>query len=147
MEDRGTLTGRFPPFPAGHIGRRHCSHSAAVETSAALWYLYSKVDTAVASDEVGDIDDYLMKLLSGMATTPAPDPNSTPEVELPRPVKVNTFLKEAEKNIEGYSHQYGILSEYAHPNYAGTALLYAKHDMENRRTDFGQNMRHGENTN
>jgi hypothetical protein len=49
-------------------------------------------------------------------------------------------------DIEGFSHQYGILSEYAHPNSAGTALLYSKTDTGNLVTDFGQNIRHAENT-
>lgn len=64
----------------------------------------------------------------------------------PRPVKVGAFLKQADKDIEGFSHQYGILSEYAHPNWAGTVLLYAKHDQENRLTEFGQNIRQADNT-
>lgn len=41
---------------------------AAVETTAALWYLCEKVATAVESNAVGDIDDYLMKLVVGTAT-------------------------------------------------------------------------------
>src|SRR5689334_18339604 len=35
---------------------------AVVETSAALWYLRSKVKDATASNEVGDVDTYLVKL-------------------------------------------------------------------------------------
>jgi hypothetical protein len=116
---------------------------AAVETSAALWYLYSKVDDAAESNAIGDIDDYLMKLLSGMATTAPKSDLSDPE--FPRPVKISAFLNQVEKDIEGYSHQYGILSEYAHPNGATNVILYAKHDQENRLTDFGKNMRHANN--
>jgi hypothetical protein len=51
-----------------------------------------------------------------------------------------------EKDIEGFNHQYGILSEYSHPNWAGTVYLYAKHDKENGATDFGQNIRIPEGT-
>jgi hypothetical protein len=119
---------------------------AAVETSAALWYLCAKVASAVESNSVGDIDDYLMKLVAGIATGATTTDGSTTDVILPRPVKVGAFLKQADKDIEGFSHQYGILSEYAHPNWAGTVLLYAKHDPENRLTDFGQNIRKGEST-
>jgi hypothetical protein len=114
---------------------------AAVETSAALWDLCAKVGAAVESDSVGDIDDYLMKLVIGTKTTA-----STTDITLPRPVQVGAFLKQADKDIEGFSHQYGILSEYAHPNWAGTALLYSKTDKGNLVTDLGQNIRQAENT-
>jgi hypothetical protein len=78
----------------------------------------------------------------GMATTaPKTDPS---DAEFPRPVKIKAFLSQVEKKIEGYSHQYGVLSEYAHPNGAATVSLYAKHDYENRITDFGKNKRHAD---
>src|ERR1700704_6673466 len=98
---------------------------AAVETSAALWYLCAKVAGVVDTQTVGDIDEYLMKMVMGTATGTAPDAQqpalSTEDMELPRPVKIGAFLKQAEKDgLEGFSHQYGILSEYAHPNWAGT---------------------------
>lgn len=117
---------------------------AAVETSAALWYSYTKLDEAIESNAVGDIDEYLMKLLSGMATTGPKADASDPK--FPRPMKIQAFLNQVEKKIEGYSHQYGVLSEYAHPNGAATTLLYAKHDYEKRITDFGKNMRKADNT-
>ena len=43
---------------------------------------------------------------------------------MPRPVKVGKTLEHAEKDIEGFSHQYGVLSEY----WAGTVLLYSDTD-------------------
>lgn len=119
---------------------------AAVETSAALWYLCAKVDDVVDSGAVGDIDEYLMKMLMGTATEAPKVTASREDVELPRPIKVRAFLKQVEKDVEGFSHQYGVLSEYAHPNWAGTGLLYSKHDKEKRITDFGQNIRKAENT-
>jgi hypothetical protein len=114
---------------------------AAMETAAALWYLRVKVDTAVESGAVGDIDDYLMKLMMGTATG---DPNVADPV-LPRPIKIGKFLEAVERDVQGFSHQYGVLSEYAHPNWAGTSSLYSKHIPEDRSTLFGQNIR-GEGT-
>lgn len=119
---------------------------AAVETSAALWYLCAKVAAVVESKAIGDIDDYLMKLLMGTAAG-APENTASPTDEiLPRPVRVGEFLKAVEKDIPGFSYQYGILTEYTHPNWAGTGLLYSKNDIENRVTDFGQNIRSAANT-
>jgi hypothetical protein len=40
-----------------------------------------------------------------------------------------------------HRHQYGVPSEYAHPNWAGTVLLYSDTDKQTAITDFGQYMR------
>jgi hypothetical protein len=112
---------------------------AAVETTAALWYLWGKLAAAVESNVVGDIEDPLMKLGMGIATEP-------PDTAMPRPVKVGAFFKAVEKDLPGFSQQYGMLSEYAHPNWHGTGLLYCKHDVEQRTTEFGHNLRRAENT-
>jgi hypothetical protein len=69
----------------------------AVETSVALWYLCAKVEAAVQSGTVGDVDDYMMRLTVGSRTDP----------DMPRAIKVSAFLKCADKDIEGFSHRYG----------------------------------------
>lgn len=118
---------------------------AAVETSAALWYLSAKVDAVVDSKMVGDVDEYLMKLAMGTATGWPETDSSGDVLAMPRPIKIGAFLKQVEKDIEGFSHQYGVLSEYAHPNCAGTVLLYSSTNKQKAITDFGQNMRKAEN--
>ena len=55
---------------------------AAVETSAALWYLCAKVNAAVKSGTVGDIDNHLMKLSVGSKTNP----------DMPDPINVLNFV-------------------------------------------------------
>ena len=109
---------------------------AAVETSAALWYLSAKLDATLQAGTVGDIDDYLMRLMMGSRTNP----------ELPAAISVLTFVDRAEKDIEGFRHQYDMLSEFSHPNWAGAALLYSKPDPPNLRTDFCANIRVGDST-
>jgi len=109
---------------------------AAVETSAALSYLCAKVDAAVQSGTVGDTDEYLMKLTMGSRRDPA----------MPKAISVLTFVDHVEKEIEGFRKQYDALSEFAHPNWAGTALLYSKPDPANLWTDFGANIRAAEST-
>ncbi len=104
---------------------------AAVETSAALWYLCGKIEAIAESGIVGDSGDYMMRLMMGSKTDPA----------LPEAINVLTFVKRVEKDIEGFLHQYDSLSEFAHPNWAGTALLYSKPDPTNLWTDFGANLR------
>jgi hypothetical protein len=110
---------------------------AVVETSAALWYLRSKVDDAIKSNQVGDIDTYLVKLNVGIATAPP----KMEEGEYPRPVKVGKFLEQVEKVMEGFSDHYGVLSEFTHPNWVGTVFLFSKYHPENLTIEFGQNIR------
>jgi hypothetical protein len=107
----------------------------AVETSAALWYLCAKVEAAVQTGAVGDIDEYLMRLSVGSRTDP----------DMRRAIKVSAFLKCVDKDIEGFSHGYGQLCEFAHPNWAGTTLLYSKPDATTPGAyEFGSNIRGGD---
>jgi hypothetical protein len=130
----------FEEFEKDRLAAAIVLTRAAVETSAALWYLCGKVEASVESTEVGDIDDYLMKLNMGIRTDPPTDPE-TGEAIMPRPIKIGKFLDSVEKDIAGFNRQYGYLSEYAHPNWAGTVYLYSKLDKENGAADFGQNIR------
>lgn len=110
---------------------------ATVETSAALWYLCAKLDATLQSGAVGEIDDYLMKLIMGSKTNLD---------IMPEAINVLTFVDRVDKDIPGFRHQYDMLSEFAHPNWAGTALLYSKPDPPNLWTDFGANIRAGDST-
>jgi hypothetical protein len=105
---------------------------ATMEASASLWYLLAKLRTAVESKSLGDVDFYLMKLLMGGRT----------DLDLmPQALSVLTFVDHVEKSIEGFRHQYDRLSEFAHPNWAGTALLFSKIDRSRAVADFGENLR------
>ena len=118
---------------------------AAFETTAALWYLGAKLSDTIDAGKIGDIDDYLMKMIVGVATDPPIDP-TTGESLVPRPIKIGKFLDSVEKDIEGFKRQYGYLSEYAHPNWAGTVYLYSRNNKGKATTDFGANIRATENT-
>jgi hypothetical protein len=135
----------FEEFEKDRLAAAIVLTRAAVETSAALWYLCGKVEASVESSEVGDIDNYLMKMIMGIRTDPPTDP-TTGDAVTPRPVSVGTFLERAEKDIAGFKRQYGYLSEYAHPNWAGTVYLYSEFDKERATADFGQNIREPDGT-
>jgi hypothetical protein len=130
----------FEEFEKDRLAAAIVLARAAFETSAALWYLCAKVGASVESVEVGDIDDYVMKMSMGIATDPSTDA-STGEPVTPRPIKIGKFLDRVEKDINGFNRQYGYMSEYVHPNWAGTVYLYSKFDKENGAADFGQNIR------
>lgn len=135
----------FEEFEKDRLAAAAVLTRASVETSAALWYLCGKLQVSVESAEVGDIDDYLMKMTVGIATDAPTDP-STGEAVTPRPIRIGKFLDRVENDMSGFKRQYGYLSEYAHPNWAGTVYLYSKFDEENGAADFGQNIREPDGT-
>jgi hypothetical protein len=100
---------------------------AAVETNAALWYLDEKVSTALKQKKLGDLDNCVMRLLSGTYAWE----------EFPNPIRVGKFVERIERSVPGFQEQYNRLSEYAHPNARGTAGLYSTIDRENIFVDFG----------
>jgi len=51
---------------------------------------------------VGDIDDYLMRLSMGGRT----------EADMPQEISVMTLVDSVEKDVEGFRHQYDLLSPF-----------------------------------
>jgi hypothetical protein len=125
--------GAFENFERNRLALAILETRAAVETSAALWYLHAKLDATLKAGAVGDIDDSLMQLSMGNRA----DTDIAPH----QAINVLTFVDRVEKDVEGFRQQYDRLSEFAHPNWAGTALLYSKSDPLNLWTDFGANIR------
>ena len=125
--------GAFECFENDKLASAILLTRAAVETSAALWYLCAKFNDTVQSGAVGDIDDYLMKLIMGSKIDP----------DLMKAINVLTFVDRVDKDIRGFRHQYDILSEFAHPNWAGTTGLYCKVDLGNFWTDLGSRDNNG----
>jgi cation transport protein ChaC len=121
----------FESFEGDKLGSAVILTRAAVETSAAQWYLWRKLNGAVQARTVGDIDKDLMKLVMGSKTNP----------DLPQAINVLTFIDHTSKDIDGFREQYDNLSEVAHPNWAGTTLLYSKPDPQSLCADFGANIR------
>jgi hypothetical protein len=124
--------GAFENFEINRLALAILETRAAVETSAALWYLHAKLDATLKAGAVGDIDDFLMKLSMG---------SRTDTDIMPQAISVLTFIDRVEKDVKGFRQQYDRLCEFAHPNWAGTALLYSKHDPGKLWTDFGANIR------
>ena len=124
--------GAFENFERERLALAILETRAAVETSAALWYLHAKLDTTLKAGAMGDIDDFLMRLSLG---------SRTDTDIMPQAINVLKFVDRVEKDVKGFRQQYDRLCEFAHPNWAGTALLYSKHDHAKLWTDFGANIR------
>jgi len=104
---------------------------AAMETSAALWYLRKVMESSIETQTIGEADQRLMQLLMGSKS----DTDTLPEA-----INVLKCVDSVDKKIPGFRYQYDRLSEFAHPNWAGTALLFSKRE-EGGIANFGENMR------
>jgi hypothetical protein len=108
---------------------------AAVETTAALWYLEAKIKRALASSDLAELDEKLKRLVFGHKDPPVQADG------LPTAINVATFLEHVEKEIPGYMGQYAALCEYSHPNYLGAAGIFSQPHKETGLIDLGSNVR------
>jgi hypothetical protein len=106
---------------------------ASMETCAAIWYLRQALERSIETQTISDADQRVVQLLMGSRV----DPN------LREAVNVLKCVDSVEKTIPGFRHQYDWLSEFAHPNWAGTVLLFSKRE-DGGIANFGENMRQEE---
>jgi hypothetical protein len=111
---------------AGILLTRGC-----VETAAAVWYLRGKLEAVTDSGLIGNVDEDLMSLLMGSRNNP----------DLPKAINVLTFVDRVDKDVKGFRQQYDGLSEFAHPNWSGTTLLYSKPEPQNLGAKLASNIR------
>jgi hypothetical protein len=114
-------------FDADQVAAAVVLTRAAVETNAALRYLDEKVGIALEESKLGDLDACVMRLLSGTYRWD----------DFPDPIRVGKFVERVERRVPGFQDQYNRLSDYAHPNSAGTTGLYSTIDRENILVNFG----------
>ena len=127
--------GAFENFTNNKLASAILLTRATVETSAALWYLRAKLENAIQSKTLGNIRNDLTRLSMGSRV----DTDILPET-----INVLNFVDLVGKDIEGFRHQYDRLSEFAHPNWAGTILLFSKVDESRAVAHFGENIRGGD---
>lgn len=123
--------GAYESLRQDHLALAIVATRAATETSAALGYLSSKLHRAVEASALVEIDDVLMRMLMGVKAEP----------DLLQAVNVMTFVDRVEREIKGFQRNYAILSEYAHPNWAGTSHLFSKRHPENHAIELGKKNR------
>jgi hypothetical protein len=104
---------------------------AVVETFATLWSLESKIRATVEANECGEIDKHLTRFVMGHRNNE----------QMPMAINVMTCIDHVEKQIDGFRRHYDVLSEYAHPNWAGTTLIYSQPVQGERTVQFGRNIR------
>jgi len=104
---------------------------ALMEGVGAAWYLLNSMQHATESNDLDVFDDKILKLLIG----------SKSDVTDVSAINVLTFIDRADKNVTGFRNVYDGLCEFAHPNWSGTSLLFARNDHDEIFTEFGNNPR------
>ena len=98
-----------------------------METVAMLYWLYSRIDQVVQSNDLGDLDAFLMRAMFGWRDGSMPA----------KAFNVLTAIDQMDKEFPSYRALYDSLSEFIHPNWSGVHGAYAKTDKENFSEDLG----------
>lgn len=88
---------------------------AVLETFALFYYFIKKLEKAVSSGKVQDVDETLMQLLFGART-----------VDDVKAINVLTAVDRLDKDVNDIRKYYDELCEIAHPNWMGTFGHYGK---------------------
>ncbi len=97
---------------------------AAFETAALLFYTHTKIDTAVETRDVSEINDILMRIMFGERRQQITGDVNILAVNIL--TVVDLLDKEMEKlGAQGIRALYDDLCEFAHPNFSGGFGAYA----------------------
>jgi hypothetical protein len=89
---------------------------AVLEATAVLFALVEGVEGIAKGKDVGDFEQRLNAMLVGSKNQKTP-------VDA---INILTHIKKMDKTFEGILEHYGLLSELAHPNFAGVLNSYAR---------------------
>ncbi len=104
---------------------------ALMETTALVFLLHKKMSQAILQRDVGALDDFLVRCLSG-SRLGSGDPEA---------LNVLTAIQALDKEpgAEQYKDFYATLCEFCHPNALGAFYAYADFDNATRGISFGHN--------
>jgi hypothetical protein len=106
---------------------------SVTECAAACWYLHRLIAKHIDRPiDKAELNRKIEALLLG---------SKRDDDEMPEAVNVLTFLQQVDNTIPGVLRSYQNMSEYAHPNWGGTAIAYSRNDHEKILTHFGKRMR------
>jgi hypothetical protein len=100
---------------------------AQMETTGFIVWSYKKISKCLKDEELGDIDNFLMRGLFG----------GREEGRIINSHNVLTAIDNVCSEFEEFRELYDMLSEFAHPNYHGTHGSFAKLDENNFRIKLG----------
>lgn len=100
---------------------------AVHETVAVFYSMRKRLERFLEDKDVQALDEFLMQCLFGSRNNPGKRPARN----------VLSFVDDAAKNVPEFRTIYDSLSEYAHPNWAGTFGSFGEIDKENFEVKLG----------
>ncbi len=103
---------------------------AAFETSALLYYTYTKIYAVVKTGDMSEIDDILMRIMFGEKRQQITEDANISAVNIL--TVIDLLDKEMKKlGVQGVRALYDDLCEFAHPNFSGVLGTYADATEDN----------------
>ena len=121
----------YSSFLKGNIVSGAILARSACETVAVLYYGYKKINNSVKLNSPGGVGLFLHRALWGTRLEG--------EEELPKAIQVLTAIDHLDKAYNGARKDYDFLCEIAHPNFAGTGMIYFSHNFETNKSEVGHN--------
>lgn len=113
---------------------------AFMETETLFWTLIDKLESAIKSRKIDDIRKFLTDCLIGVKSEELKQFKNPKDPNLiTTPTNILTLIEKMGKKIRYYPLHYASLSEFSHPNTAGTVDAYVLLDHDARMARFGNN--------
>jgi hypothetical protein len=107
---------------------------AFFETAAALWHLKETIERQLEKGIETDLDAQVLKVILGHRGG----------YNLPKAYNVLTFIDRLTETFPLTRKKYDVMSEYAHPNWMGSAFPFSVIDREALVVTFGRGVRGGD---
>lgn len=113
---------------------------AFMETETLFWTLIDQLETAIKARKIDDIRKFLTDCLIGVKSEQLKQFKNPKDPNLiTTPTNILTLIEKMGKKIRYYPLHYASLSEFSHPNAAGTVDAYVLLDHAARMARFGKN--------
>lgn len=100
---------------------------AVMESSAAIFYLYYKLDEFMKDKDIYKFDEFIMRCLLGQRIDNKYNIKS---------INIMTMIEKTEKQFNGFLELYNDLCEYTHPNWSGVMGFYSTTNRKKHITEF-----------
>ncbi len=111
-----------------------------METETLFWTFVNALEVAIQTRNIGKIREFLTRCLVGVKSPQLKQFKNPMNVNLiADPTNILTFIDKRDKKVRNYRLHYDSLSEFSHPNAAGTIDAYVSLDLDAGVARFGKN--------
>ncbi len=113
---------------------------AIMETEALFWAFVEELQLAIQNRNIDKIREFLTRCLVGVKSPQLKQlKNSMYANLIVDPTNILTFIDKMNKKVRSYRFHFDSLSEFSHPNAAGTVGAYVSLDLDAGVARFGRN--------